>query len=73
MTFDQILGHDRQKDILSRSLANGRLAHAYLFSGPDGIGKRLMALALATGHRLPRAARLRQLPGLPQDRPSEPS
>ena len=47
MTFDQILGHDRQKEILSRALANGRVAHAYLFSGPDGIGKRLMALALA--------------------------
>lgn len=47
MTFDQILGHARQKEILHRSLASGRLAHAYLFSGPDGIGKRLMALALA--------------------------
>jgi DNA polymerase-3 subunit delta' len=47
MTFDQILGHGRQKEILSRALTNGRLAHAYLFSGPDGIGKRLMALALA--------------------------
>jgi len=47
MTFDHILGHDRQKEILHRALANGRLAHAYLFSGPDGIGKRLMALALA--------------------------
>ncbi len=47
MTFDQILGHERQKDILGRALANGRLAHAYLFSGPEGIGKRLMAMALA--------------------------
>jgi DNA polymerase-3 subunit delta' len=47
MTFDQILGHERQKEILRRALANGRVAHAYLFSGPDGIGKRLMALALA--------------------------
>lgn len=47
MTFDQILGHDRQKEILRRALVNGRVAHAYLFSGPDGIGKRLMALALA--------------------------
>ncbi len=46
MTFAQILGHDRQKDILRRALASGRLAHAYLFEGPEGIGKRLMALAL---------------------------
>lgn len=47
MTFEQILGHDHQKEILHRALANGRLAHAYLFSGPDGIGKRLLAIALA--------------------------
>jgi DNA polymerase-3 subunit delta' len=47
MTFDQILGHERQKEILHRALANNRLAHAYLFAGPEGIGKRLMALALA--------------------------
>jgi len=47
MTFGQILGHDRQKDILRRAINSGRLAHAYLFEGPEGIGKRLMALALA--------------------------
>ena len=47
MTFDQILGHDHQKEILRRALAKGRIAHAYLFSGPEGIGKRLMAMALA--------------------------
>ncbi len=46
MTFSQIHGHDRQKDILRRALASGRLAHAYLFEGPEGVGKRLMALAL---------------------------
>lgn len=46
MTFARILGHQRQKDILHRAFASGRLAHAYLFEGPEGIGKRLMALAL---------------------------
>ncbi len=46
MTFSRILGHDRQKDILRRVLTSGRLAHAYLFTGPEGVGKRLMALAL---------------------------
>ncbi len=46
MTFDQILGHDAQKDLLRRALNSGRLAHAYLFEGPEGVGKRLMALAL---------------------------
>jgi len=47
MTFDRIIGHSRQKDILRRALAGDRLAHAYLFEGPEGIGKRLMAAALA--------------------------
>jgi len=46
MTFAQILGHDRQKEILRRAVKSGRLAHAYLFEGPEGVGKKLMALAL---------------------------
>jgi len=47
MTFDSIIGHDRQIDILRRALAHDALAHAYLFSGEPGIGKRLTAYALA--------------------------
>ena len=47
MTFAQIIGHDRQKDILRRAIATDHLAHAYLFEGPEGIGKRLVALGLA--------------------------
>ncbi|MDZ4184423.1 MAG: DNA polymerase III subunit delta' [Desulfuromonadales bacterium] len=47
MTYAGILGHERQKAILKRAQSSGRLAHAYLFEGPEGVGKRLMALALA--------------------------
>ncbi len=47
MTFESIIGHERQKNILRRALTNQRIAHAYLFEGPDGIGKRLVALAMA--------------------------
>ncbi|MEA3544639.1 MAG: DNA polymerase III subunit delta' [Thermodesulfobacteriota bacterium] len=47
MTFDTITGHKQQKNILLRALDTQRVAHAYLFEGPDGIGKRLMALAFA--------------------------
>jgi len=32
---------------LRSSLSAGRVAHAYLFSGPPQIGKRTLALALA--------------------------
>lgn len=47
MSFSSIIGHDRQIEILKRAVANDALAHAYLFSGEPGIGKRLTALALA--------------------------
>jgi DNA polymerase-3 subunit delta' len=43
----QILGHDWAVALLSRSLATGRVAHAYLFSGPPQIGKTTLALTLA--------------------------
>ena len=42
-----ILGHDHPLSILSAALQSERMAHAYLFSGPDGIGKRLCALRWA--------------------------
>lgn len=43
----RILGHDLVQRGLLRALGSGRLAHAHLFTGPDGIGKKLVALALA--------------------------
>ena len=46
MNFNQILGHDRQIEILRRAFGTDHLAHAYLFHGPDGVGKRLVAMAL---------------------------
>ena len=47
MTFDTITGHKQQKKILLRALDSQRIAHAYLFEGPEGVGKRMMALAFA--------------------------
>jgi DNA polymerase-3 subunit delta' len=47
LSFDDIAGHDRPATILKRALANKTLAHAYLFSGGEGIGKKMTALALA--------------------------
>lgn len=34
-----LIGHQTQLDFLRRSLDNGRLVHAYLFVGPEGVGK----------------------------------
>jgi DNA polymerase-3 subunit delta' len=47
VSFADIVGHDRPLAILKRALANHTLAHAYLFSGEEGIGKKMTALALA--------------------------
>jgi len=38
MNFDNITGHQQQKDLLLRALSNQRIAHAYLFEGAEGIG-----------------------------------
>ncbi|MEN8190110.1 MAG: DNA polymerase III subunit delta' [Thermodesulfobacteriota bacterium] len=45
--FSQLLGQQQARNLLHRSLASGRLAHAYLFQGPDGVGKQLFARTLA--------------------------
>lgn len=45
--FEEILGHYPIKAYLERALKEGQLPHAFLFSGPDGVGKSLFALALA--------------------------
>jgi DNA polymerase-3 subunit delta' len=42
-----IIGHQRPKRFLDRALTGGRLPHAYLFTGPEGIGKATVARALA--------------------------
>jgi DNA polymerase-3 subunit delta' len=53
MSFASIKGHERPITILERALANNTLAHAYLFSGDEGIGKKLTALALASAVNCP--------------------
>lgn len=47
MSFARVRGHERPLRLLRRVLAAGRLPHALLFSGPEGVGKRLAALELA--------------------------
>ncbi|MDO8531164.1 MAG: DNA polymerase III subunit delta' [Dehalococcoidia bacterium] len=42
-----LVGHREAVVQLSRALATGRLAHAYLFVGPKGVGKGTLARALA--------------------------
>src|ERR1044072_7952675 len=47
MSLAEIVGHTKQLAMLRSALSAERLHHAYLFIGPDGIGKRTAAIALA--------------------------
>lgn len=44
---ETIVGQHRVKEELASILASGRLGHAYLLSGPPGVGKKALALAFA--------------------------
>ena len=46
-TFDGVVGQDQVTIPLKRALDEGRLTHAYLFSGPRGCGKTSSARILA--------------------------
>src|SRR5690554_3711142 len=47
MGWNRVIDQERAVETLRRALASGRVAHAYLFHGPDGVGKRAAALAFA--------------------------
>jgi len=45
--FSGFLGNERIVEILNRTVAQDRLPHALIFSGPTGVGKRTLAVLLA--------------------------
>jgi len=47
MAFEDILGHAAAKDVLTASIASGRVHHAWIFHGPKGVGKFATALSFA--------------------------
>jgi DNA polymerase-3 subunit delta' len=46
-TFEDLLGQETAVDLLCQAIAQQRIAPAYLFAGPSGIGRRLAALRFA--------------------------
>ena len=48
LCYTDVLGHMRAKTIVSRAIKTDRVPHAYLFKGPDGVGKKLFARGVAT-------------------------
>ena len=47
MGFETLLGNERLKDNLARSLRRGHISHFYLISGPAGSGRHTLAKLLA--------------------------
>ena len=47
--FDGLVGQPLAVDLLEAALQQKRLAPAYLFAGPEGVGRRLAALRFLEG------------------------
>jgi DNA polymerase-3 subunit delta' len=47
MAFKDVVGNERIKRILKLALERGRVPNSLLFCGPEGVGKKAMALTLA--------------------------
>ena len=45
--FEEVLGQGHVTQTLQNAIKTGRVAHAYLFSGPRGVGKTSVARILA--------------------------
>jgi DNA polymerase-3 subunit delta' len=56
MTWSRVIEQERPVAALRRAVAGGRVAHAYLFHGPRGTGKRAAALAFAQALQCPHAS-----------------
>ena len=54
--FDDVVGQDGIVRVLKNSLRSGRVAHAFLFSGPRGCGKTSVARILAKALNCPNSA-----------------
>ena len=47
MSFETLLGNEQLKLNLKQSISSGHISHFYLISGPEGSGKKTLAVALA--------------------------
>ncbi len=47
MSWNRVIGQERVKTLLGQILSSGRIPGAFLFEGPEGVGKDAMAIELA--------------------------
>ncbi len=47
MSLAEVRHQEHAQEVIRRSLRRGRLPHAFLFHGPDGVGKEMFACGLA--------------------------
>ncbi|MDP2752801.1 MAG: DNA polymerase III subunit delta', partial [Nitrospirota bacterium] len=47
LSFAGIIGQEKAKKLLHRAVEQNRLAHAFLFKGPMGVGKKTLARTFA--------------------------
>ncbi len=74
-TFAEVIGQDHVTEPLRAALANNRVNHAYLFSGPRGCGKTTSARILARCAQLREGADrrpVRRVPVVPRPGPRRP-
>ena len=45
--FETILGNEKNKQILQKSIQNNTISHSYMFVGIQGIGKKIIAKEFA--------------------------
>lgn len=75
MSWDRIVGHEKAKSFLVSALQRNSIGHAYLFAGPRGVGKSLLAESFAKAAncesgpgRYPNPSGQHRVPGYPCDR-----
>lgn len=47
LCYSEVLGQEKAEKLVARTLKGERVPHAYIFKGPDGVGKRLFARGVA--------------------------
>ena len=45
--LQEVIGHDLSLSSIQKAVSSDRLHHAYLFHGPEGVGKKRAAFAIA--------------------------